>query len=75
MVGVVTFGYAVAAFAFLMLAVLLSTAWRGRPEGGMLLLAVCVKCVWAGGQHIRPRWGITPPSICWSLKYCGMPVG
>jgi len=57
MVGVVTFGYAVAAFAFLMLAVLLSTAWRGRPEGGMLLLASVLSAVWAGGAAYQASLG------------------
>jgi len=57
MIGVVTFGYAVAAFAFLMLAVLLSTAWRGRLEGGMLLLASVLSAVWAGGAAYQSSLG------------------
>lgn len=48
MVGVATFGYVAAAFAFLVLAVLLATAWRGRQEGGMLLLASVLSAIWAG---------------------------
>ena len=48
MMGVATFGYVAAAFAFLMLAVLLATAWRGRQEGGMLLLASVLSAIWAG---------------------------
>lgn len=48
MMGVATFGYVAAAFAFLVLAVLLATAWRGRQEGGMLLLASVLSAVWAG---------------------------
>lgn len=47
MMGVATFGYVAAAFAFLVLAVLLATAWRGRQEGGMLLLAAVLSAVWA----------------------------
>ncbi len=57
MVGAVTFGYAVAGFAFLMLVVLLSTAWRGRPEGGMLLLAAVLSAVWAGGAAYQASLG------------------
>jgi len=57
MLGVVTFGYIVAAFAFLMLAVLLSTAWRGRQEGGMLLLASVLSAVWAGGAAYQASLG------------------
>jgi len=57
MVGVVTFGYIAAAFAFLMLAVLLSTAWRGRQEGGMLLLASVLSAVWAGGAAYQASLG------------------
>ncbi len=48
MLGVATLGYVVSAFAFLVLAGLLSTAWRGRQEGGMLLLASVLSAVWAG---------------------------
>lgn len=48
MVEVMAFGYGAAAFSFLVLAVLLSTAWRGRQEGGMLLLASVLSAIWAG---------------------------
>ncbi len=57
MVEVASFGYIAAAFAFLVLAVLLSTAWRGRQEGGMLLLASVLSAVWAGSAAYQVSLG------------------
>lgn len=57
MMGVATFGYVTAAVAFLVLAVLLATAWRGRQEGGMLLLASVLSAVWAGFSAYQASLG------------------
>lgn len=57
MVGVASFGYIAAAFAFLVLAILLSTAWRGRQEGGVLLLASVLSAVWAGFSAYQASLG------------------
>ncbi len=40
-------GYSAAALGFLVLTLLLATAWRGRREGGMLLAASSVTTLWA----------------------------
>lgn len=41
-------GYALAATGYLLLAVLLTTSWRGRLQGGLLLALTLVSAVWAG---------------------------
>lgn len=48
MIGAAMLGYLAATLAFLVLALLLATAWRGRQEGGMLLLASVLSALWAG---------------------------
>lgn len=40
-------GYGLAALAYLGFGIYLYAAWRGAPEGGVLLFAVAVSCVWA----------------------------
>ena len=68
-------GYAVAAALYLILAALLATSWRGRPLGGLMLLAVAVNSLWA----IAASYGFTSTqlgvyhvlevlrNICWYL--------
>ena len=41
-------GYALAAAAFAGLALLMVASWRGRLEGGLLLVALVLSAVWAG---------------------------
>lgn len=41
-------GYALAAAGYLLLAVLLTTSWRGRLQGGLLLALSLVSALWAG---------------------------
>lgn len=43
-----TLGYATAAGLFAVLTVLLLTSWRGRLQGGLLVLASLVSAIWAG---------------------------
>lgn len=57
MMGVAAFGYVVATLAFLVLAILLSTAWRGRQEGGVLLLASVLSALWAGFSAYQATLG------------------
>ncbi|MGB0712330.1 MAG: XrtA/PEP-CTERM system histidine kinase PrsK [Gammaproteobacteria bacterium] len=45
-VGALTNG--AAAFAFLVLAAILSAGWRGRIEGGLLVFAAALSALWAG---------------------------
>lgn len=40
-------GYGLAAFAYFGFGVYLYAAWRGAPQGGVLLLAVATSCAWA----------------------------
>ncbi|GFE82135.1 histidine kinase [Steroidobacter agaridevorans] len=40
--------YGIAALSFLVLTLLLVTAWRGRQQGGHLIVASAVTAVWAG---------------------------
>lgn len=46
-IGLVSYGAGAA--AFLVLALVLLTGWRGRTQGGLLVLASVVSAVWAGG--------------------------
>lgn len=53
-------GYVVCAIAYLVLGLLLATAWRGRQEGGLLLLAAVTSVFWAGMaayQAVSGDWG------------------
>jgi len=43
--NITSISYAIAAFAFFVLALLLATLWRGRPHGGMLLAATALTAV------------------------------
>lgn len=40
-------GYGLAALAYLVFGLYLYAAWRGAPQGGVLLVAVWVSCAWA----------------------------
>lgn len=53
-IGVVS--YLVAAGAFLLLALLLLTSWRGRLQGATLVIAVVTSTVWAIVGALGPRW-------------------
>lgn len=61
-------GYALAALLFFFLAVLLLTSWRGRMQGGLLVVAAFVTAVWAGvvGLHAA-RYDISF-SWVWALE-------
>ncbi|HEC19287.1 MAG TPA: PEP-CTERM system histidine kinase PrsK [Gammaproteobacteria bacterium] len=47
MIDVAIYGYTASAIAFLVLSVLLASAWRGRQEGGLLLLASSLSILWS----------------------------
>jgi putative PEP-CTERM system histidine kinase len=61
-------GYAVAAFLFLVLAVLLSTGWRGRMQGGLLLAACFTSALWAGGLAVQAVWHSLTVQWLWVLE-------
>ncbi|MEJ2523830.1 MAG: PEP-CTERM system histidine kinase PrsK [Gammaproteobacteria bacterium] len=50
-------GYGLAAIAFAGLALLALASWRGRIEGGLLLLAVLLSAAWAGVS----AWDVSTP--------------
>jgi putative PEP-CTERM system histidine kinase len=66
--ALVAVGYASAAALFALLAVLLLTSWRGRLQGGLLLLAVVVSAVWAGAFAIQAMLQSLPSTLLWSLE-------
>ena len=50
-------GFGLAAFAFLALAALLLTAWRGNKEGGVLVLASLLSMAWLGFSAYQASLG------------------
>ncbi|HEB95860.1 MAG TPA: PEP-CTERM system histidine kinase PrsK [Sedimenticola thiotaurini] len=74
-------GFAVAAAMFLVLSLLLATSWRGRLQGGLLLLASVISTVWAllfalqSGYRIVPVWLIWGSEAAKNLAWCGFLIG
>ncbi len=74
-------GFAIAAFLFLVLSLLLATSWRGRLQGGLLLLAAIVSTVWAAlfalqsGYRVVPAWLIWGSEAAKNLVWCGFLIG
>ena len=62
MTTITSFSYAIAALAFLLLSVLLSTTWRGRAHGRVLALAAAVTAV----SNALLAWEARNP-ILWSV--------
>lgn len=58
--------YGIGTVAFLVLAVLLATAWRGRLQGGLLLSVTLVSAVWSGLHCAYASLG-TPPFVVLAL--------
>jgi putative PEP-CTERM system histidine kinase len=59
MITIATFGYGTSAIAYLVLTVLLATAWRGRGEGAVLLIASLLSSLWAGVCAYQATTGYT----------------
>lgn len=57
---VATASYAAGASLFLLLTLLLLTAWRGRLQGGLLVLATGVTTVWCVAAIGYVRWSMPP---------------
>lgn len=55
-------GYGAATLAFLLLTILLATAWRGKKEGAILLLCSLLSTVWAGSGAYQV-WNNSPVSV------------
>ncbi len=60
-VGVVS--YTAGAVAFLILTLVLVTGWRGRLQGGLLVLASTVSATWAGGLALQTAGIWTAPQL------------
>jgi putative PEP-CTERM system histidine kinase len=52
--------YGIAALSFLVLTLLLITAWRGRQQGGHLIVASAVTAIWAGILAAQSYTGRVP---------------
>jgi putative PEP-CTERM system histidine kinase len=61
-------GYAVAALAMATLGLLLLTTWRGRLQGGLLLLAVGSSAAWATLLAIQTQWQLFPSQLIWAAE-------
>jgi putative PEP-CTERM system histidine kinase len=61
-------GYAGTSLLFLILALLLSTAWRGRMQGGLLLGTAFVNVGWAGALAIHVAWQSIGVDWLWALE-------
>ena len=56
MINIGLTSYALGFVAYLVLGGLLLTGWRGRMQGGLLVLAVCVTLLWCGLNAIWAGW-------------------
>jgi putative PEP-CTERM system histidine kinase len=56
MLGIGIFSYAAAALAFLVLAILLITSWRGRIPGALLILATLLSMSWSAAAAYQVYW-------------------
>ncbi|WP_296897649.1 XrtA/PEP-CTERM system histidine kinase PrsK [Thiohalocapsa sp.] len=65
-------GYAADAAAMTVLALLLATSWRGRLQGGLLLLAVAISVLWAGLLAIQAQWHMAPVQMIWAAEAARM---
>ncbi|HEB76947.1 MAG TPA: PEP-CTERM system histidine kinase PrsK, partial [Methylothermaceae bacterium] len=60
--------YAIGAGAFALLSLLLATSWRGRLQGGLLLLASAGMAVWAGVNAWYLAYGALSAGWIWTLE-------
>ncbi|GAB6066791.1 PEP-CTERM system histidine kinase PrsK [Methylothermus subterraneus] len=65
-IGAVSYAIAAAAYAFLTL--ILATCWRGRVQGGLLLLAAGLTALWAGVNAWQLAFRALPAATVWSLE-------
>ena len=61
-------GYGLAAVFYLLFGLLLLTSWRGRLQGGLLLMAVLVSTLWAGFSALQAGFRVVPSHLLWSLE-------
>ncbi|MDB4409298.1 PEP-CTERM system histidine kinase PrsK [Gammaproteobacteria bacterium] len=58
MINVGLSSYALGFFAYLVLGGLLLTGWRGRMQGGLLVMAVFVTLLWCGLHAVWAGWNV-----------------
>jgi len=61
-------GYGLSAFLFLIFSLLLLTSWRGRLQGGLLLLASLVSAAWAVRSTLQAMHPELHTSLPWLLE-------
>lgn len=61
-------GYGIASAFFLLFSLLLLTSWRGRLQGGLLLLVSLVSMVWAAASALLAGSGAVAVHLIWSLE-------
>jgi hypothetical protein len=62
------FGYGFAAVLYLLLTILLVTSWRGRMQGGLLLVATFVNALWAAVLAAHAAWYTISLAWIWALE-------
>ena len=58
MINIGLTSYALGFFAYLLLGGLLLTGWRGRMQGGLLVVAVFVTLLWCGLHTLWFGWNV-----------------
>jgi putative PEP-CTERM system histidine kinase len=61
-------GYGLAALLLAILALLLLTSWRGRLQGGLLVLATLVSALWAALLGLEAGRGGLYPGLLWAAE-------
>lgn len=66
--GVGAIGYGITAALFLFLGGLLATSWRGRMQGGLLLVAAFVSALWSAVLSVQAATHTIPMNWIWVLE-------
>ena len=61
-------GYALAATAYLIFSLLLLTGWRGRLQGGLLVLASGITALWATTLAAWSGWGVPGAALVQAVE-------
>jgi len=68
MTALIAFGYGLAALLFALLTLLLLTSWRGRLQGGLLVLATLVSALWASALAVQSGFGGLSGELLWAAE-------
>lgn len=61
-------GYGLASLFFLFLSVLFVTGWRGRLQGGLLLLMSVISAIWAALSAVHAGTDVVPGYLIWAME-------